>query len=144
MTTICYRDGVIAGDSRETIIEDRESTYIDNDVSVKVFRLKDGRLFGASKASESCSRLHESLIKGFGPPKLEDINGLLIDLKGRIWFFEGVQWRQLNQKYYAIGSGARFAMPAMDAGASAVLACKIGIKRDPYSGGKVTALRLRK
>lgn len=144
MTTIVYRDGVMAGDGRETIIEERESSYVDNDDSVKVFRLKDGRLFGAAKTSENIYRLHESLIKGFAPPKMEDVNGLLIDLRGRIWFFEGVTWRQVKQKYYAIGSGARFALPALDAGATAVQACKIGIKRDPYSGGKVTVVKLRK
>ena len=92
MTTICYRDGVLAGDGRETIIEDRESSYVDNDKCTKIFKLKDGRLFGASKTSEACIRLHESLVKGHSPPKLEDINGLLIDLRGRIWFFEGNLW----------------------------------------------------
>jgi hypothetical protein len=142
MTTICYRAGVLAGDGRETILEDRESSYVDNDTSIKVFKLKDGRLFGASKTSEACLRLHEALIKGHPAPKLEDINGLLIDRKGRIWFFEGFMWTRLKKRYYAIGSGARFALPAMDAGATAIEACKIGIKRDPYSGGKVTAVRL--
>lgn len=144
MTTIVYRDGVMAGDGRETIIEDHESPIINNDDSVKVFRLKDGRLFGASKTSESCYRLHESLVKGFAPPKLEDINGLLVDRKGKLWFFEGYIWYPLKEKCYAIGSGARFALPALDAGATAVEACKIGIKRDPYSGGKITVVRLRK
>jgi hypothetical protein len=143
MTTVCYRAGVLAGDGRETILEDRESSYIDNDHSIKVFKLKDGRLFGASKTSESILRLHEALIKGHPSPKLEDVNGLLIDRRGRIWFFEGTMWYQIKgRKYYAIGSGARFAIPAMDAGASAIEAVKIGIKRDPYSGGKVTAVRL--
>ena len=144
MTTICYREGILAGDGRETIIEDRESSMVDNDTSVKVFRLEDGRLFGASKTSESCFRLHESLVKGFGPPKLEDINAILVDLKGRMFFFEGIIWQPVKKPYFAIGSGARFALPAMDAGANAVQAVKIGIKRDPYSGGKITVLRLRK
>ena len=146
MTTIVYRDGCLAGDGRETIIEEHESSMVDNDVCVKVFRLEDGRLFGASKTSENCYRLHESLVKGHPTPKLldDDINGLLIDLKGRIWFYEGYMWRQIKQPYYAIGSGARFAIPALDAGASAILACKIGMKRDPFSGGKLTSVKLRK
>ena len=144
MTTITFRAGVMAGDGRETIIEEHESSYINTDDCIKVFRLKDGRLFGASKASESCLRLYESLVKGFGPPKLEDINGLLVDLKGKLWFFEGNIWYPIKEKYYAIGSGARFALPALDAGATAIKACKIGMKRDPYSGGKLTVVRLRK
>ena len=69
MTTICYRDGVLAGDGRETIIEDRESSMVDNDNASK-FSLEDGRLFGASKTSESCFRLHESLVKGFRPTQV--------------------------------------------------------------------------
>jgi hypothetical protein len=111
---------------------------------VKVFRLEDGRLFGASKTTESCIRLYESLVKGFGPPKLEDINALLVDTRGRVFFFEGIIWQPIKVPYYAIGSGARFALPAMDANASAIQACKIGMKRDPYSGGKMVVVRLRK
>jgi hypothetical protein len=144
MTCITYRNGIMAGDGRETVIEDHESSYVNRDDDVKVFRLEDGRLFGASKTTESCIRLYESLVKGFGPPKLEDINALLVDTRGRVFFFEGIIWQPIKVPYYAIGSGARFALPAMDANASAIQACKIGMKRDPYSGGKMVVVRLRK
>lgn len=145
MTTIAYRNGVIAGDGRETFIEEHESPMINRDDSVKVHRLKDGRLFGAARGSEEIDRLYEALQKGeekWPCPKLEDINAMVIDTDGTIWVYEGAKWVKHDGDYYSVGSGARFAFPAMDAGADAETAVKIGIARDPYSGGKITVLRL--
>lgn len=144
LTTIAYRDGVMAGDGRETIISEDESPVVARDNCIKVFKLPDGRLFGASRGCEDIERLHQSLLKGLPPPKLDDVNGLLVDHKGRMWLYEGTIWQRIPLAYYGVGSGSIFAVAAMDAGASAVEACKIGAKRDPYSGGKITAVRLSK
>ena len=43
MTTIAYKDGVLAGDQRLT-----SKGFIWHDKERKVFRLRDGSLFGAS------------------------------------------------------------------------------------------------
>jgi hypothetical protein len=135
---------VLAGDGRETAIAEDESPMVLNDRCRKVFKLPDGQLFGASKGSEDGTRLYEALTKKLPPPKLECVNALRIDLKGRIWLYEGNIWQRITIPYYAIGSGSIFAMAAMDAGASAIEAAKIGAKRDVYSGGKVTFVRLAK
>ena len=74
MTTIAYRNGVMAGDGRETQIAEGESALIIRDTDRKVFRLKDGRLFGAAKTSEDILRLYNSLKNGTPLPKLEDVN----------------------------------------------------------------------
>lgn len=145
MTTIAYRDGVMAGDGRETSIEEGESSFTLSDDCVKIHRLPDGRLFGGSRGSEEIDRLLAALRDGkekWPTPKLEDINAMVVDLKGRIWLYEGNMWIRCKDKYYAVGSGARFAFPAMDAHATAVQAVRIGIKRDPFSGGTVTVLKL--
>lgn len=143
MTTIAYRNGILAGDGRETNISDDESAVVLTDKCTKVFRLDDGRLYGGSRGSEDITRLHQALMKKAPLPKLDDINALLIDTHGRIWLYEGSIWQPIKARYYAVGSGSVFAIGAMDAGASAIEAVRIGIKRDPYSGGKVSHVRLR-
>lgn len=134
----------MAADSRETAITDDESAMVLNDTCVKIYRLPDGSLFGASRGSESIVRLHKSLVDNLPPPKLDDINALMVKPDGTMWLYEGNIWQPIIAPYYAVGSGATFAFPAMDAGASAIEAAEIGAKRDPYSGGKVIHLRLRK
>ena len=142
MTTIAYRDGIMAGDGRETCIGDDESAVVLTDKCIKVFKLRDGRLFGGSRGSEDLTRLHQALVKNTPLPKLEDVNGLLVDRKGRIWLYEGHIWQRIQARYYAVGSGSVFALGAMDAGATAIEAVRIGVRRDPYSGGRVTHVRL--
>ncbi len=151
MTTIAYRDGVLAGDGRETYIEDRESSMVARDDCVKIHRLPDGRLFGGSKTSEDINILHEKLIQScawwhfwnrWPTPKLDDINAMVIDTDGTIYSYEGARWEEVTEPYYAVGSGARFALPALDAGACALRAVEIGAKRDPFSGGRITSLTL--
>lgn len=145
MTTIAYRAGVLAGDGRETFIEDGESPMINRDDCVKVFRLPDGRLFGASRTSEDIERMYRKLIKGDEWPKIKegDINAMIIDTNGKIWSCEGRLWIPVEAEYYAVGSGSRVALPAMDAGADAKKAVEIACKRDPFSGGKITILKLK-
>ena len=151
MTTIAYRGGVMAGDGRETSCEKGESTFVIRDDCVKVFRLPDGRLFGGSRTSEDIARLHDALLESckagandrWPSPKLEDINAICVDTDGAIRVYEGRRWELVELPYYAVGSGARAALPAMDAGADAVGAVLIGTKRDPFSGGKITELKLK-
>jgi hypothetical protein len=145
MTTIAYRDGIMAGDGRETIQnDDHSSWYTLQDRCRKVIKLKDGRLFGGAHGSESIVRLEDALRKGLHPPKLEDIAGLLVDTKGHMWLFEGNIWQRVKGRYYSVGSGSIIAFAAMDAGATAIEAVTIAARRDPFSGGKVTAVRLSK
>lgn len=145
MTTIAYRDGILAGDGRETFVSEGESPMVNRDDCIKIFRLQDGRLFGAAKTSEDIERLYRALKKGktkWPTPKCDDVNAMVVDLKGGIWSYEGRVWIKVETDYYAVGSGSHFALPAMDAGASAVEAVEIGCKRDPFSGGTITSLAL--
>lgn len=151
MTTIAYRDGVIAGDGRETSWEQGESTFIIRDDCVKVVRLPDGRLFGGSRTSEDIARLLDALIAACEPesrnrwpnPSLDDINAIVVDTDGTIHVYEGTRWEKVDMPYYAVGSGARAAFPAMFAGADAKKAVEAGIRFDPFSGGKITTLKLK-
>lgn len=138
MTTIVYRDGVLAGDSRVTI-DDMVST----DKQTKVHKLRDGRLYGWAGGVEDAERLRQALRKNAPPPALQEISALLIDTDGAIHLYEGNIWiEQKGEPYYAVGSGAPYALGALDAGCSALDAAKIAIKRDINSGGKVRTVKL--
>lgn len=143
MTTIAYRDGILAGDGRETDINDHtDGAMVLRDNLKKVHRLKDGRLFGAAGSSEAGARLLIAMQTGQSLPKLEDMSAIMVDLDGKVWVFEGNMWVRHNTPYYAIGSGNVCAICAMDAGADAITAAKIGARRDPFSGGKVSWVKL--
>ena len=138
MTTIVYRDGVMAADGKETIQNDDHSSFYTIRTNCrKVWRLKDGTLFGAAHGSECIERLKDALMHGVAPPKLDDVAGLRVDPKGRIWLYEGNIWQRVPMPYYSVGSGSIMAFPLLDAGLSAVEACRIAAKRDPFSGGKI-------
>lgn len=148
MTTIAYRNGILASDGRETMIETGESSYIVRDNCRKIWRLPDGRLFAAAKGSEDGLRLHAIMKKakgGWPTVKCEDINAIVIDLAGGIWFYEGNIWQSVKAPWIAIGSGSRVgAIPALMQGATAIEAVRIGIKCDPFSGGRVHSIALKK
>ena len=48
----------------------------------------------------------------------------------------------VNEEYYAAGSGACYAITALDCGKSAAQAVQMAIKRDPNSGGRIVTMRL--
>lgn len=149
MTTIAFDGKVLASDSRCTYCEDRESYYISTDKCKKIWRLPDGRLFGASRGAEDGLRLYE-LMKSAKPGtlptlKLEDVNAIVVDLKGRIWFYEGNIWQRHEDSFIALGSGARVGGHALlkaGVGAADVVKRMIGI--DPFSGGRVQVLTLKR
>jgi hypothetical protein len=110
----------------------------------KVFKLRDGFLYGYAGGVEDGERLKRALRSGQEPPQLTDIQGLLISPGGDILLYEGNTWVKQKEPYYAIGSGAIIALVAMDCGKDAITAVKMGIKRDNGSGGRVLHVRLEK
>jgi hypothetical protein len=144
MTTIVYRDGVMCGDGRETSSSEGESSMIIRDDCVKVFKMKDGSLFGGAKTSEDIERLHRALIAGKKPPKLEDVNAMRVDPRGRIWSYEGRIWQAVTSPFYAVGTGAIFAFPLLKAGLPARRIVEIVLTCDPYSGGLISEVILGK
>ncbi|WP_347784083.1 proteasome subunit beta [Pseudomonas kurunegalensis] len=140
MTTIAYKDGVIAYDSRQT----RNGSIVSDDV-VKC-QVVDGVSFFLSGAV--CDE--KALIAAyFGTPSQVPVecSGYAVD-GGRLQMVghddkTGV-WRQdldpANPD--AIGSGSAYALAAMDMGASAEEAVRAAMKRDIYTGGKVRVIRI--
>jgi hypothetical protein len=69
------------------------------------------------------------------PPGMKGTEGLILTQDGHIFTFGNpAKWIKLNQSIYAIGSGAPFALAAMDAGKTPSEAVKIASKHDPNTG----------
>jgi 20S proteasome alpha/beta subunit len=141
MTTIAYRGGVLASDSRvsdgDTVLPGHER---------KIFRLPDGCLFAASGSSEGSEMLLRAMRRGSPLPKLRGdraVDALMVTPAGHLFQFEGTIWARCRAPYYAIGSGSDFALGALFQGATAVEAVRAGMKFDAFSGGKVQVLKVQ-
>lgn len=70
------------------------------------------------------------------PPKAKTIEGLILTKDRKIFSFFGnpSTWIQIDQPYYAIGSGMHFAGSAMECGKTPLEAVKIASKFDTGTG----------
>lgn len=140
MTTIAYKDGIIAYDSRATA-----ENVIYNDSSCK--RVKEnGADFFLCGAIDG----HEALINWFFDPSIKpsgyDGQAFVCHSPGVVWctgLDEGKFCRWRVDVPWAIGSGANFALGAMRAGANALEAVKIAAQCDPYTGGKIRTYKVK-
>ncbi|MCE1010273.1 proteasome subunit beta [Pseudomonas monteilii] len=140
MTTIAYKDGVIAYDSRVTrgdlITDDDCDKCIERD-GVKFFLTGAvcdydalvGAYFGTSpsgKVDASAIVLHDGNLMMVA---VDDDTGL---------------WKSplKADRPYAIGSGTPYAFAAMDMGASAEKAVEMAARRDTSTGGRVRTQRV--
>lgn len=142
MTTIVFRDGILAGDTRvtagETILPGWER---------KVFQLADGSLFASAGDTENGEKLLRAMRKKQPPPRIEtdrSIEAIWVHPDGKLFFYESSLWMRHKVLYCAIGSGQSFALGALAMGASAIESVKIGMQFDAYSGGRVVVVKLRR
>ena len=76
-------------------------------------------------------------------PELAGIEALRLDERGlQHWSTVNGGWLDIREKRWAIGTGAWFALGAMDAGATVQRAVQIAVKRDAGSAGRVRIHRL--
>ena len=139
MTTIAYKDGVIAYDSRQT----RNSAIVsDNAPKCQVV---DGVSFFLSGAVCDEKALIAAYF-GTASPVPVECSGYVVD-GGKLMMVghddkTGIWKQELElSNPDAIGSGAAYAVAAMDMGASAEDAVKAAMKRDIYTGGEVRLFR---
>lgn len=146
MTTIVYRDGILAADSRGY---SGDQTAIGN--KMKIHRLADGTIFGISTNNVG----GDSLIKNWiedgckhpenGDVKPDSFSILMIKKNGEVFFandnygFSG----PLDAPFYAIGSGRKYALAALHLGKSAVEAVEVACIFDLWSGGPVNTKELQ-
>lgn len=138
MTTVVYRDGVLASDSRVT-----EGSMISPGCVPKVRRLPDGNLIGWCGELSKASSLIDYLTDPDNAEPFTSKKGLtafILTNKGKILQYEGSDWFEFKQPYIALGSGKDYAYGALAMGASAKEAVKAAIKFDTGSGGRIKTL----
>lgn len=140
MTTIAYRGGVLASDSRVTI-----GDTILPEQMIKVVKLESGALFGFAGNLDAGNSLAYAVKNGHPTPVMKKTEAILIHPNGDVFGYEGVRWCKLGPSpYFALGTGTEFALAAMWMGADAIKAVQCGIAFDKNSGGQVMSVRLRK
>jgi 20S proteasome alpha/beta subunit len=138
MTTIAYKDGIIAYDSRST-----QGDLIASDTRNKG-RMIEGVFFVFTGALSDTPKFVELYFGRTENHKGVECNALVVD-KGVLWEV-GVSpdtgmWKLqtdiTEEACVAIGSGWHFAYAAMDLGQSAAEGVAAAIKRDSKSGGQI-------
>lgn len=141
MTTIVYRDGVIAYDSRLTagglITTDSHDKHL----------VVQGHHFFWSGAHADVQAFVDWFF-GSKPDSVPDLSALVMAPSGQVWVTscnstDGL-WKApvpLNRPY-AIGSGSPYAWGAMDMGADAIKAVRVAAGRDTGTGGKIRSFKV--
>ena len=144
MTTIAYKGGIIAYDSRlcdgDIIVDDSAVKHIEKD-SVHFF-------FAGSTSGEQFlinSYFSKETPKNY---KSLDIIAIICDTKKlfRASFNEAEGYWCCPERLgnpISIGSGSPYALTAMDMGATAEQAVKMAMKRDMRTGGRIRVFKLK-
>ena len=141
MTTIAYKNGIIAYDSRAT-----NGAVITNPNANKCKTLNGASFFFCGAISD----FDDFMALYFGEPvdKTLDVTAIVVegssvtlassDEEGKLW-----KENLLEFPCYAIGSGATFALTAMDMGADAKKAVAMAAKRDTGTGGTIRTYKVQ-
>ena len=135
MSTIAVKEGVIAYDSRVT----SNGVIMDDDFNKMV--IVDNVKFFTTGSTPDIHKFTQVYL-GKETCKSNDVSAFVIE-KDKFYMAgvkdDGSIWKAPLKKggVYSLGSGADFALAAMDMGASAAEAVLAAIKRDIYSGGNV-------
>lgn len=147
MTTVAFRDGIMASDSRYS------ETTVGVTQGPKLFRKKIGKkevIIGISGSDTFAAML---FIDWYGTQNdvlhktITALDGDAFDIliwDGKRLFEANPCCRpvELDEPYYAIGSGGVHAITAMDCGKTAAQAVQLAMKRDCASGGRVVQMSL--
>lgn len=141
MTTIAYKDGVLAADSRCT-----DGNTIIPAKMRKLHELPDGSIYTfTGSASEGMGMLQAILNHEVQPVwKVGSTIAVRVFPTGKVHIFEGTTWFEMTARLASWGSGSDFAYGAMMVGASATEAVKAAIKLDKNSGGPVRTIVVRR
>lgn len=150
MTTIAFRDGIMAADTG----------MVSGNISTRANKLRqatiDGErvLAGLSGILPDADEFWRWYILGAdrdnlpefrqyrGADDAPDFQVLVVSELGMTVWREWFQPIPIIEPFFAIGSGSHFAMGAMDMGATAVQAVQIAMNRDSGTFGSVQTLEL--
>lgn len=142
MTTIAYRDGVLAADTGMTV----GAVLLGH--TTKIVRRADNDMAGSAGDAAYAAAFLDWFMNGEigSPPEAKEDSdyfdrGIIFRADGTIMVFEPRGRFPIRAKYYAFGSGREFAIGAMYTGANAAQAVLAAIAHDPHTNGDVTVLR---
>ena len=142
MTTIAYRNGILASDTG-TCCGGSMFGHIN-----KIARRENGDMAGAAGGAA----YNYAFIEWFKAGEIGSIpeametqdsydRGVIFRSSGEIEVYEPRGKFVVTADYYALGSGRAEAIGAMHAGADAEGAVRAAIEHDPHSGGRIVVLR---
>ena len=141
MTTIAYRDGVLAADTLVT-----EQGRICG--HTKKIRVHKGVLWGTTGCLIHQGQFDSWMLSGMrgAPPSMKTeanaTSSAILIADQHLLTFDDHGWDAMPlPEFYAVGSGGPIALGAMAAGASAAEAVACAARFDVYSGGSITELR---
>ena len=134
MTTVAYKDGIVAYDSMITNGDSISSLKFDKHRTDK----EGNHYFLAGVVSD-----YEKFINR---ESNVDCSAIVVYKNGEVKEIhcteEGDYFEMIPSNQYSIGTGELVAMGAMDAGCSAKKALKIAKSRDIYTGGKIRTFKV--
>lgn len=142
MTTVVYRDGVLASDSAAEI-----GGWVLPQPHRKVHKLPDGRLAAITGGAASAGMAVDVLMMG-GDPDWSSLSDesqvVIVSADGKsVRVHEGkAHYTDATTPYFAYGSGMPVALGALFAGADAETAIRAAIAIDTNSGGEVQIERI--
>lgn len=145
MTTIAYRDGILAADTRGF---SGASTPIGN--KLKIHRLKDNSLIGISTSTPGFSEMFINWMNDDDelkdtPHSEPDFVALHITEQGVFYYCNYyIPSGPITADYYAVGSGCQYAYGAFAMGASAEEAIRAAMEFDGFTAGNVETLQFKK
>jgi len=145
MTTIAYKDGILASDRRLTY-----EGKIMSDSTQKIFKLNDGSIAAlagdAAAAFEYIKWLQSDRTSSSPVDEMHEVDFsiMIIAKDGTVSFIENGKMEPPHkpEKYYALGSGRAAALGAMAFGATAAQAVKFAMRVDSSTGGGVDTLTI--
>ncbi len=142
MTTIAYRDGVMAADSMITSNDEWIMPY----QCPKIERLADGSVVGFSGnlylQREFIAWLELPVERGPQPDLKDTSKAIVVNRQGRVRLHQYAGYAEMTAPFFAIGCGTIPAMAAMHMGASAKRAIEIASLLDNATGGEIQVVEI--
>ena len=135
MTTIAYKDGVMAADSQT-------DWFYRETVDIKIQK-KHGVMVGSCGNTGDGKKFRDWILNKGDKPELKDKFSALVVRNGRVTQYDSCLVPMRSEKYTAIGSGAAFAIAAMDCGKNAIEAVRIAKRRDISTGGRIRTIKTK-
>lgn len=134
MTTIAYKDGVMACDSQA-------DWYYKEDGFKKIYKKGEILIGFAGSYGQGILFCDWILGKGEKPGNTDDLFAIVVK-NGKCYQYDRTLVPLPCEPYVAIGSGSKFAIAAMDCGKGAKKAIEVAKRRDVDTGGKVHAFKI--